>query len=46
MGNLKKIIEMNLFTKQPPDTENKLTAAKGERGGGGYIKSLGFTDTH
>ena len=39
---------MNLFTKQkqPTDTENKLRDAKGERGGGGYTKSLGFTDTH
>ena len=43
MWNLKKMIQMNLFTKQRLiDTENKLSVIKGESGGGRVNQELGI----
>ena len=42
-----KMIEINLFTKwKDSDFKNRHILTKGERLGGRYIRSLGFTYTH
>ena len=43
--NLKKMIQMNLYTEIDPQTESNLMVTKVEREEG-EIRSLGLTDTH